>query len=216
MRRLQLRIFEIRHGLPIVFRMLRDELSPAERKRFLRAFATARTPRFPVDSEKVWLASERKLALTQFASALRLYDALTAAIADEERHQRVYTEVVSEIGARFVEQTLPMPTPEAWERFSRAERMAFVESAVGKFFNARAEDLQVGDESLGFNVTRCQFAELSRQLGRPGMAAAFCQADTVRFAQPDSLVHLGRTQTLASGGGYCDFRFDYAQQPEPN
>lgn len=67
---------------------------------------------------------------------------------------------------------------------------------------------EVSDTSLAFDVTRCRYAEMYRELGIPELGAILsCNRDgaLVEGFNPD--VELRRTQTLMGGGSHCDFRY---------
>ena len=64
-----------------------------------------------------------------------------------------------------------------------------------------------GNERLDWTIRRCRFVELLDAIGEREMATLFCEGDKVFFdtRQPD--VRLERPETLAGGGGCCDFKF---------
>lgn len=74
------------------------------------------------------------------------------------------------------------------------------------------EPLQAGPDKLEFNVTRCRYAELYKELGIPELGALFhCSRD---FAMAEGFagdIELERTQTIMQGASHCDFRFRKAQ-----
>lgn len=71
---------------------------------------------------------------------------------------------------------------------------------------------EVSETSLAFDVTRCRYAEMYRELGIPELGAILsCNRDgaLVEGFNPD--VELRRTQTLMGGGSHCDFRYTTAE-----
>jgi len=63
-------------------------------------------------------------------------------------------------------------------------------------------------ERLSFDVVRCRFAEMYRELGIPELGALLsCNRDfsMIQGFNPD--VELTRTQTIVEGASHCDFRF---------
>jgi hypothetical protein len=68
--------------------------------------------------------------------------------------------------------------------------------------------LERSDERLEFNVTRCRFAELYKELGLADLGASLSCCRDGAFVEGfgDSLV-LRRTQTIMEGASHCDFRF---------
>jgi hypothetical protein len=70
------------------------------------------------------------------------------------------------------------------------------------------EILEQDNEKLYFNVTRCRYAEMYRELGIPEMGLLLsCNRDygMIKGFNPRATFH--RTQTLMEGADYCDFRF---------
>ncbi len=77
------------------------------------------------------------------------------------------------------------------------------------------EYLEQGPDRLAFNVTRCRYAEMYRELGVPHLGEAMsCGRDgeMCRGFNPD--IHFTRTQTIMRGATHCDFR--YAAPAEPS
>jgi hypothetical protein len=63
-------------------------------------------------------------------------------------------------------------------------------------------------ERLGFNVTRCGYAEFYKDLGLEELGAVFhCSRDFAMLEGFDSHLSLERTQTIMQGASHCDFRF---------
>jgi predicted ArsR family transcriptional regulator len=63
-------------------------------------------------------------------------------------------------------------------------------------------------DRLDFNVTRCQFAELYKELGLPELGFLFhCNRDFALVDGFSSSLTLQRTQTIMQGASHCDFRF---------
>ncbi len=206
-----MRWFEVKTALPIVMRTIRKELTAAESYRLTKAWLWASLPSLPEGAG--WSRRNSRLARQQFRSALRLYDALHLTIPDEQRATAMYTEIVSSIGAKFVAQSFALPAERRWRDWTNSERLLYLQRAAAAFFNARSEGYQVDEKGLGFSVRACQFVEMSHALMRPQMAHAFCLADSLRFARPDSLVQLRRESTLAQGNRACDFYFEFVSAP---
>jgi len=74
--------------------------------------------------------------------------------------------------------------------------------------------LEQSDDQLDFNVTRCRYAEMYREMGLAdigdilscGRDGSFCDG-----YNPD--IELKRTQTIMQGASHCDFRYK-ARQPD--
>ena len=70
------------------------------------------------------------------------------------------------------------------------------------------EVLEESDERYSFNVTRCRYAEMYREMGYGDLGEIFsCTRDFefVRGFNPD--IELTRTQTIMQGAPYCNFRY---------
>ncbi|MEX1019080.1 MAG: L-2-amino-thiazoline-4-carboxylic acid hydrolase [Litorilinea sp.] len=70
------------------------------------------------------------------------------------------------------------------------------------------ELLEKSDQQLGFNVTRCRYAELYRALGLEDLGAVLsCNRDYALIEGFNSQVELSRTQTIMEGAAFCNFRY---------
>ncbi|MEL0022086.1 MAG: L-2-amino-thiazoline-4-carboxylic acid hydrolase [Rickettsiales bacterium] len=83
-----------------------------------------------------------------------------------------------------------------------------VEQEVDSGFPVEREVVEDTDESYGYNITGCQFAEYFRAIGEPEIGALMtCGVD---YAAED-LIRPGwaftRTQTRMQGADHCDFRW---------
>jgi len=63
-------------------------------------------------------------------------------------------------------------------------------------------------EEYKFNVTRCEFAELYREMGIPELGFLLsCSRDFALAKGLSQHLELTRTQTIMEGGDHCDFCF---------
>jgi len=68
--------------------------------------------------------------------------------------------------------------------------------------------LAQSDQELSFDVVRCRFAEMYRELGIPELGALLsCNRDGSMISGFNSEVELTRSQTIMTGASHCDFRF---------
>jgi hypothetical protein len=66
-----------------------------------------------------------------------------------------------------------------------------------------------------FNVTRCRYAEMYREMGLAELGAVLsCNRDGAFCEGYDPRLKLTRTQTLMGGATHCDFR--YRMEPAPD
>lgn len=71
-------------------------------------------------------------------------------------------------------------------------------------------------ERLAFNVTRCRYAEMYRQLGIPELGAILsCNRDAALIEGFNPDVAFTRTQTIMGGATHCDFVYTLTRAPRP-
>ena len=65
-----------------------------------------------------------------------------------------------------------------------------------------------GAAHLDFDITRCKYAEMYRELGLEELGAVLSCSRDAAFAEGyNSAIHLERTQTILQGATHCDFRY---------
>ena len=70
--------------------------------------------------------------------------------------------------------------------------------------------LQSSDTVLDFNVTRCRYAEMYREMGLGEIGHLLsCQRDGTFCEGYDPNLKLERTQTIMQGASHCNFRYSY-------
>jgi hypothetical protein len=70
------------------------------------------------------------------------------------------------------------------------------------------EIIEQTEEVFLFNVTRCRYAELYKNLGVSGYGTIFsCARDFALIKGFNGKINLKRTQTIMEGAPYCDFRY---------
>jgi fumarate reductase iron-sulfur subunit len=68
--------------------------------------------------------------------------------------------------------------------------------------------LEMNEERLSFNVTRCRYAELYEQMGVKEFGYCLsCNRDEPLTKGFNPRMRLVRTQTIMEGANFCDFRF---------
>ncbi|MFT5390070.1 MAG: hypothetical protein ACI8PT_000253 [Gammaproteobacteria bacterium] len=66
------------------------------------------------------------------------------------------------------------------------------------------------EEQLDFNVTRCQYSEMYREMGLESIGHLLsCNRDGAFCEGYDERLTLERTQTLMGGATHCDFRYRF-------
>lgn len=68
--------------------------------------------------------------------------------------------------------------------------------------------VEEGEGILSFNVTRCRYAEMYRELGIARLGPILsCSRDFALIEGFNPRLRLTRTQTLMQGAAFCDFRY---------
>jgi hypothetical protein len=71
------------------------------------------------------------------------------------------------------------------------------------------EVLESTPTTFHFNVTRCRYAEMYRELGLAQLGATLsCNRDGAFCEGYDPALKLTRTRTIMGGASHCDFRFE--------
>ena len=74
----------------------------------------------------------------------------------------------------------------------------------------RIEVLHESDTHYAFNVTRCRYAEMYREMGLGEIGHLLsCQRDGTFCEGYDTRLKLERTQTIMQGASHCDFRYTF-------
>ena len=79
----------------------------------------------------------------------------------------------------------------------------------------RMEVLEQDDERFDFNVTRCRYAEMYRDMGLGDIGSLLsCNRDGAFCEGYDPRLELTRTRTIMSGAPHCDFRYRWRKRDE--
>ena len=80
-----------------------------------------------------------------------------------------------------------------------------------------ALEIDVKEQTEGsyvFNVTRCRYAEMYREMGLGEIGHLLsCQRDATFCEGYDKRLKLRRTQTIMQGASYCDFHYRLVDEP---
>jgi imidazole glycerol phosphate synthase subunit HisF len=77
------------------------------------------------------------------------------------------------------------------------------------------EVLEQNEGRYRFNVTRCKYAEMYRDMGLGEIGhLLFCQRDGTFSEGYDRRLKLKRTQTIMQGASHCDFDYTYEKDAE--
>ena len=79
----------------------------------------------------------------------------------------------------------------------------------------RIEVLEQDDERFDFNVTRCRYSEMYRDMGLGDLGAVLsCNRDGAFCEGYDPHLELTRTQTIMGGASHCNFRYRRRERDE--
>jgi len=119
----------------------------------------------------------------------------------KERANEVAREVIMELARK---------DGERWAQQFGTD-LAAMEQVMGLWAGGGSLDIDLigkSAERLDFNVVRCRYAELYKELGLPGLGYLFhCNRDFGMVAGFSPSLSLKRTQTIMQGASHCDFRF---------
>ena len=94
--------------------------------------------------------------------------------------------------------------------------MEKVAALLPRFNEADALEIDVlkqDDSCLEFNVTRCRYAEMYRELGMQDLGfIVSCGRDFNFPAGFNKNMKLTRTQTIMKGASHCDFRYEMVEE----
>ena len=77
------------------------------------------------------------------------------------------------------------------------------------------EMLKETDEEVHFNVTRCKYSEMYREMGLGEIGHLLsCNRDGTFCTGFDPRIKLERTQTIMSGASHCDFRYRWEEDED--
>jgi len=76
----------------------------------------------------------------------------------------------------------------------------------------RMEVQRQDDTHYDFNVTRCRYAEMYREMGLGHIGHLLsCNRDGAFCQGYDPKLKMTRTQTIMQGASHCDFRYRYEE-----
>lgn len=129
-------------------------------------------------------------------------------------------ELGQEKAGQIINEAITKDARKAGERFAAAEpHGANLKTFIGiqelwKKGDALITETTVNTETeFGFNVTRCQYAEMYKEMGLAEIGKYLsCTRDYEFIAGYDPSLEFSRTQTLMEGAPYCNFH--YQVKPE--
>ncbi len=207
--------FDLTRGLPIAVATLIAELGWLGTAKVLPRFMWRKSTGRYFEAVGPATSAGDRFTRHQLLPVLVLDDVLHKDLGlSQERGLTVLERVVAQSGAAFIGSNLKPPDKALWMGWTPSERSGFAERVLSNFLNADAKLVDDPTAELGFDVSFCHFASLTRKLDRGHLAPLFCAADSAYFGRPDAPIQLRRDETIASGGDTCRFRFHFTDDPE--
>jgi len=143
----------------------------------------------------------RRRIEAEFAKGV--YDEMRAALG-EATAKRILTDAIVKLArqaaAGFAQQA-PDGQP-SLDHFRAIQSLWTAEDAL------RTEVIKSTDTEFHFNVVRCRYSEMYREMGLAELGAVLsCNRDGAFCEGYDPKLKLERTQTLMGGASHCDFRY---------
>jgi hypothetical protein len=158
------------------------------------------SPEFPSDHLNQLIG-----VLTRREVEARLLAPLVAALGREFGEERVLRVIQETIVSIAREQGAELAQAMGGDSLSKF-RESLVHWTKGKALEV--DVVEEGEKLFAFNVTRCRYAEMYRELGIPQLGPILsCSRDFALIEGFNSCIRLTRTQTLMGGAPFCDFRY---------
>lgn len=159
--------------------------------------------------------------------ALPVSNAMSLSILERRRIEAeiikpVYDELVARFGAEEAKSVIGKAVRENSIRQAASFRAELGEHSGLEGFHStlhlwtmngalEIEVLEQSAERLDYNVHRCRYAEMYREIGLAEIGHLLsCQRDSVFCKGIDPRIELERTQTIMDGASHCDFRYRLA------
>jgi len=143
----------------------------------------------------------RRRIEAEFAKGL--YDEMKAELG-EESARRILTNAIVKLAhtsAAGFAQRAPDGKP-SLDHFRSIQSLWTAQDAL------RTEVIKSTDTEFHFNVIRCRYSEMYREIGLAELGAVLsCNRDGAFCEGYDPKLKLERTQTLMGGASHCDFRY---------
>lgn len=134
----------------------------------------------------------------------------------------IYDEMLAELGEEqaraILERAIANNAIEQARALAEESKPASLDDFVNLLGRWTADDALVMEvlerdaEKFSFNVTRCRYAEMYREMGLGEIGHLLsCNRDGAFCEGYDERLELSRTQTLMGGSSHCDFRYRYRQ-----
>ncbi len=121
----------------------------------------------------------------------------------EEKTLKITASVIASIAQETGAQLAKNLGDNSLEAYARSHSLWTKEDAL------QMEILEQSPKKFYFNVTRCRYAEMYKELGMSEFGYLLsCGRDAALMAGFNPQIKLTRTQTIMDGAPYCDFRYE--------
>ena len=146
-----------------------------------------------------------------------------------EIEARILAPVLDALGKVFGKEAVLEITRDAIEELARKQGRELAKQSGVQDLNSFAQalepwtrsgalELQILNQNpsqFSFDVTRCQYADLYRELGMIELGAILsCSRDAAFIEGFNTGIRLERTQTILGGAPHCDFRYSSENEGE--
>jgi hypothetical protein len=167
---------------------------------------------------------------SRVVSADRLNKAI-GVLTRREVEARILAPVIEALGKEFGEERVVRVIRDTIIRIARAQGDLLAQEMGGRSLSHFADSLKAwtqddaleldvleqSDDDFAFNVTRCRYAELYRELGISELGSILsCGRDFALIEGFNPNISLSRTQTIMDGAPYCDFRYTRNRKHGPS
>jgi len=138
------------------------------------------------------------------AFAKGIYEEMARELGDETA-KRILADAVRKMArATAAEMAKEAPRGTSLDSFRALKSLWTAEDAL------QTETVKSTETEYHFNVVRCRYAEMYREMGLAELGGILsCNRDGVFCEGYDPRLKLRRTQTIMSGASHCDFRYTY-------
>lgn len=152
------------------------------------------------DDDRMGILRQRRI---EAAFAKDIYEELKASLGDVQAKAILSRAVVKMARATAAEMAREAPGGEpSLEHFIALQSLWTRDDAL------RIETLHQDATHYAFNVTRCRYAEMYREMGLGDLGAVLsCNRDGAFCEGYHPKMKLERTQTIMGGAPHCDFRY---------
>ncbi len=144
----------------------------------------------------------RRRIEAEFAKGI--YDEMIGEVGEETARRVLTNAVVKLARSAAAKMARDAPSGPHLQHFQDIQSFRTAEDAL------HIERLKSASNEFNFNVTRCRYSEMYREMGLTELGAVLsCNRDGAFCQGYDPKLKLRRTQTLMEGATHCDFRYRY-------